>query len=76
MARMNWAKADRAQKWRESVHNAWSGVLPPSVPGATDKQIGYIQALLVGAGCRPLNDDELARLTVASASRLISELID
>ncbi len=73
---MNWAKADRAQQWRESVHNAWSGVLPPSVPGATDKQLSYIQKLLADNGRRPLNDDELARLTIASASRLISELID
>ena len=40
---------------------------------ASEKQMIYLQALLVKHGRRPLTVEEMARLTLASASRLIKE---
>ena len=76
VAKLNWEKADRTQKWRESQHDCWSGVLPPVEIRATEKQIKYIQSLLVKNGRRDLTDKELGQLTISGASRLIEQLVN
>lgn len=74
MARMDYDKAHRAGQWRQSVRDTWSGHVPSPITRATDKQTNYIKVLLEKHGRRPFTAEEIATLTVASASRLIAEL--
>ena len=73
MGGLNWDKNNRAKVWRQSVRDTWSGHVPAAPSPASEKQVIYLQALLVKHGRRPLTVDEMAQLTIASASRLIKE---
>lgn len=73
MSRLDWEKAGRVRAWRDSERSAWSGHVPPAVLKASEKQIGYMQALLRRAGRRELTAVEVAALTMDGASRLIKE---
>jgi hypothetical protein len=74
MAKMDYGKARRCELWRESARTAWSGGVPSIFQRASARQIDYVQLLLKKLGRRPLAPAELAKLTVASASRLIETL--
>ncbi len=52
MARMDYGKAARAQVWRQSQHDVWSGHVPQATKRASDKQLIYVQALLAKADRR------------------------
>lgn len=75
MAKMDHGKANRVETWRQSQRQAYCA-LPPVVNPATAKQLAYIESLLVSAGRRPYTQQEAAMLTIASASRLIKQLMD
>lgn len=73
MARMDFGKANRVVAWRAGERNAWSGHLPDVVTPASPKQLRYLAALMARAGRRPHTPEEIERLTMASASRMINE---
>lgn len=76
MGKMDWGKANRAAAWRASERDVWSGHLPDVATPASEKQLRFLAALMAKAGRRPHTEEEIAQLSMASASRLIKQFTE